>query len=169
MSRVRLFDDGDRSWMDRAACAGHPHPDWWYPESSNIYTRETKEAARVCSECPVRAECYEYGRGERFGIYAGVLMSSGTVLTPLNGSMPQPRPARPAAARPKPKPRPKPVVAVEEPVVAVEPEPMVIIVTEPEPAVIVEREPEPVAVGGGGVLAPVLGTLRKLSRFRLRG
>ena len=68
----------DKTWMDDAACAGHPNPDIWYPDDRDIHSPSTREAQIVCASCPVQAECYEYGLNEPFGgIYGGVLLSRG--------------------------------------------------------------------------------------------
>ncbi|WP_159850649.1 WhiB family transcriptional regulator [Nocardia sp. CY41] len=41
-------------WRHRAACAGHPDPDLWYPISSSDPATEAK---RICRGCPVREIC----------------------------------------------------------------------------------------------------------------
>lgn len=41
-------------WRDKAACAGHPDPDLWFPISSDDPATEAK---RICRGCPVREIC----------------------------------------------------------------------------------------------------------------
>jgi WhiB family redox-sensing transcriptional regulator len=160
MMSTPLLGSGDRSWMDRAACAGHPYPDIWYPDNSNIHDRYTREAARICAACPVRHECFEYGRSERYGIFAGVMMSSRTAI---------PVPSAPAAAGPRPvppdpeprtRPRKRAHPAAQDPAPG------------PVPAPIDAREPDPVPGSAPDpVLAPaaregvITGTFRLLSRL----
>lgn len=70
-----LPDDGDRGdgapedWRDRALCA-QIEPAIFFPEKGE----SVREAKRVCSTCPVRAECLDYAlaRDERFGIFGGL-------------------------------------------------------------------------------------------------
>lgn len=51
------------------ACAGHPHPDWWFPERG--YDDAVK-ALLVCASCPVREMCREYARTwEDEGVWGG--------------------------------------------------------------------------------------------------
>lgn len=118
-----LFDDGrDRSWMDDAACANHPQPDLWYPDNTNVYSLEAREAATICSTCPVRIQCYEFGCKERYGIYGGVLMSNRQRIPPLPKYMDEPQHRAPHQPPPRKRvpPRPK-VVAVVEPAPKLEP------------------------------------------------
>ncbi|WP_082807632.1 WhiB family transcriptional regulator [Janibacter terrae] len=49
------------------ACAGHPHPDWWFPERG--YDDAVK-ALLVCASCPVREICREYGQVPGGGVAA---------------------------------------------------------------------------------------------------
>jgi len=75
-----MFDGRDRSWMDEAACRNHPDPDLWYPDTAALYTPRIREAQQICASCPVKAECYDFGRDEKYGIFGGVLVSSGRSL-----------------------------------------------------------------------------------------
>ncbi|MGH8929373.1 MAG: WhiB family transcriptional regulator [Egibacteraceae bacterium] len=56
-------------WMKTAKCL-YAEPDTFFPEKGG----STKEAKRICSECPVRAKCLEYAleNDERFGIWGGL-------------------------------------------------------------------------------------------------
>lgn len=52
---VDVLSQGAAAWMDRAACAGHPNPEWWFPTQG-----ERTEAADICAGCRVRDECLDY-------------------------------------------------------------------------------------------------------------
>jgi WhiB family redox-sensing transcriptional regulator len=63
-------------WTELALCA-QSDPEAWYPEKGG----STREAKRICRNCPVRAEqlggtgeCLDYAleHQERFGIWGGV-------------------------------------------------------------------------------------------------
>ena len=56
-------------WQDRALCA-QTDPEAFFPEKGG----STREAKRICTTCPVRAECLEYAlaNDERFGIWGGL-------------------------------------------------------------------------------------------------
>ena len=54
-------------WTLRANCAG-TDPEAFFPEQG----ASNKLAKRVCANCPVRAECLEYGAAEHFGIWGGL-------------------------------------------------------------------------------------------------
>ena len=57
------------SWQDRALCA-ETDPEAFFPEKGG----STREAKKICVQCPVRAECLEYAlaNDERFGIWGGL-------------------------------------------------------------------------------------------------
>lgn len=55
-------------WLDDAACAGLP-TGMFFPLPGDQRTPE--RAKRICLRCPVRPECADYGRDERFGIWGG--------------------------------------------------------------------------------------------------
>jgi hypothetical protein len=49
-------DDGrPASWLDLAACAGHPEPDLWFPDARH----PVGEALEICAGCPVRLPCVQ--------------------------------------------------------------------------------------------------------------
>ena len=56
-------------WASEARCL-NADPDVFFPEKGG----STREAKRICSECPVRVECLEYAleEDERFGIWGGM-------------------------------------------------------------------------------------------------
>jgi WhiB family redox-sensing transcriptional regulator len=56
-------------WAAEAKCL-NADPDVFFPEKGG----STREAKRICSECPVRDECLEYAleEDERFGIWGGM-------------------------------------------------------------------------------------------------
>ena len=56
-------------WADQAKCLV-AEPDTFFPEKGG----STREAKRICAQCPVTAECLEYAleNDERFGIWGGL-------------------------------------------------------------------------------------------------
>ena len=60
---------GGQAWHDDALCA-QTDPEAFFPEKGG----STREAKKICSGCPVRAQCLEYalGNDERFGIWGGL-------------------------------------------------------------------------------------------------
>ncbi len=65
-----LGADADaESWQERALCA-QTDPEAFFPEKGG----STREAKKICAQCPVRAECLEYAlaNDERFGIWGGL-------------------------------------------------------------------------------------------------
>ncbi len=61
----RFVPPGD--WADDAECRKQQYnPDWWFNE-------HPARAIRICRECPVQAECYDYAaaHGEVYGVWAG--------------------------------------------------------------------------------------------------
>lgn len=62
-------EDGELSWQADALCA-QTDPEAFFPEKGG----STRDAKRVCSECPVREACLEYAmeNDERFGIWGGL-------------------------------------------------------------------------------------------------
>lgn len=60
-----------RDWMDRARCRGYD-PELWYDS-------DARDAQRICSRCPVQAECDRFvqavepdGHRTRWGVWAGL-------------------------------------------------------------------------------------------------
>ena len=51
-------------WTLSALCA-QVDAEFWFPEKGG----STREAKKVCSACPVRAECLAYGLHDGYGIY----------------------------------------------------------------------------------------------------
>jgi WhiB family redox-sensing transcriptional regulator len=58
------------TWITRAACRDHPHPEWWYPRSGDTGAR----ARAHCEVCPVRRECLERALADDYqsGIWGGM-------------------------------------------------------------------------------------------------
>jgi WhiB family transcriptional regulator, redox-sensing transcriptional regulator len=54
-------------WTLSALCA-QVDPEFWFPEKGG----STREAKKVCSVCPVRAECLAYGLHDGYGIFGGL-------------------------------------------------------------------------------------------------
>ena len=57
------------AWQYRAACLGEP-VELFFPEGQGS---STSAALKVCADCPVRAECYEWAVAEGFvhGVFGG--------------------------------------------------------------------------------------------------
>ena len=54
-------------WRDSAACRGNDTAAWF------DRTRRAEAAAvAVCKQCPVRAQCLDYGKAEQWGVWGGV-------------------------------------------------------------------------------------------------
>jgi len=64
---------GVKSWFNQAACRGLTH--LMFPKEHKDITY-IAEARRICSECPVRAECLEYALefppADMHGVWAGL-------------------------------------------------------------------------------------------------
>lgn len=60
------------AWKEQAECRQGWDPDMWFPEQNELSSPRTRMAKVICGRCPVAAECYEYGRTERSGIWGGV-------------------------------------------------------------------------------------------------
>ncbi|MCZ2860521.1 WhiB family transcriptional regulator [Blastococcus sp. VKM Ac-2987] len=60
---------GEAAWRQDALCA-ETDPEAFFPDKGG----STREAKRVCTGCPVRAECLEFAlaNDERFGIWGGL-------------------------------------------------------------------------------------------------
>jgi len=64
VSFVRLVKG--EPWMADASCRGM-QPELFFPS----FPDGPDHALEVCQSCPVQAECREYGRDERFGVWGG--------------------------------------------------------------------------------------------------
>jgi WhiB family transcriptional regulator, redox-sensing transcriptional regulator len=64
-----VVDTAELSWMDFAICQ-ETDPEAFFPEKGG----STRDAKRVCRDCPVRSECLDYAmeHDERFGIWGGL-------------------------------------------------------------------------------------------------
>ena len=66
-------------FMTQGACIGNPTR-WWFPEhgdgkeeQDNLY-----KAKQICTKCPVRLQCYEFGtRTGSCGVWGGVTLDRG--------------------------------------------------------------------------------------------
>ncbi|TMK46583.1 MAG: WhiB family transcriptional regulator [Actinobacteria bacterium] len=56
-------------WQERARCREHD-PEIFFPEKGG----SSREAKRICADCPVRIECLNYAlrRDERYGVWGGM-------------------------------------------------------------------------------------------------
>ena len=63
------LDAEERTWMIDARCLD-ADPEAFFPEKGG----STREAKRICSDCPVRESCLDYAleNDERFGIWGGM-------------------------------------------------------------------------------------------------
>lgn len=59
----------DEDWSSRAICP-QTDPEAFYPEKGG----STKEAKRICRECPVQKQCLQWAldNDERFGVWGGL-------------------------------------------------------------------------------------------------
>ena len=64
-----LGDPEQREWMVDARCLD-ADPEAFFPEKGG----STREAKRICADCPVTEHCLEYAlaNDERFGIWGGL-------------------------------------------------------------------------------------------------
>lgn len=53
-------------WMQDAACRGVDPELFFPPQGGSVAAPKA-----VCTECPVRVECFDYGASERFGVWGG--------------------------------------------------------------------------------------------------
>jgi WhiB family redox-sensing transcriptional regulator len=65
--RPSLIDGMVPGWVDQALCATID-PDLWFGE----YGGNNYEAKKLCQGCPVRAQCLEYGKDEKWGVWGGL-------------------------------------------------------------------------------------------------
>lgn len=60
----------DQSWRIKAACLGHPQPEWFFPLPTDTWAKQA--AQKVCATCPVKTECRDEGRRTNSeGIWGG--------------------------------------------------------------------------------------------------
>lgn len=77
VERLRTRLAADLGWQEHAACAGTP-TELWFPGrvgkgmTADESIRLRDKAASICAGCPVRAECDEFGKGERYGTWGGL-------------------------------------------------------------------------------------------------
>ena len=64
-----IGDPEQREWMVDARCLD-ADPEAFFPEKGG----STREAKRICADCPVTESCLEYAlaNDERFGIWGGL-------------------------------------------------------------------------------------------------
>jgi WhiB family transcriptional regulator, redox-sensing transcriptional regulator len=145
-----LADHGNRPGLaDRVAAAVGPIPEWqeralcaqtdseaFFPEKGG----STREAKRVCQDCPVRMECLEYAMAndERFGIWGGLSERERRRLKRALGDRGI-EPRRPAQAKPRP-PLTAPVVHPPIPMTPATPPPKPL---RPEPVPAMAAAPVP--------------------------
>jgi WhiB family transcriptional regulator, redox-sensing transcriptional regulator len=67
-----LDDFDEPEWQDLALCA-ETDPELFFPEKGG----GSRDAKRICRQCPVRAECLEYAlaNDERVGVWGGLSVS----------------------------------------------------------------------------------------------
>jgi len=86
-------------WGEEALCAGHKHPDLWFPNANDIIDAQrrgyTLPAVLVCRMCPVQVECADYAlnhpQGLR-GVWGGLTEDERAVCRRSRGlrNLPQP-------------------------------------------------------------------------------
>ena len=69
----QIMIDRQDEWRTRAACKGLP-VEWWFTERGDF--TNVKRAQRVCADCPVRTDCFNYGltNSPAVGMYGGKSM-----------------------------------------------------------------------------------------------
>lgn len=55
------------AWMTDAACTDMD-PDMWFADKRGT----SRQAKRICRECPVQAQCLQHGLREEFGVFGGL-------------------------------------------------------------------------------------------------
>lgn len=75
------------AWMDDAACLGNDPAAWDLTETKGqLISKDNRLAVKICAECPVRADCEQYGRELRVtGVIMGqvAFASKGPQLVPM--------------------------------------------------------------------------------------
>ena len=67
---TQAFYIGD--WVDDALCA-QVDPEVWFPSHYGGTRKSADPATRICADCPVRRECWEYADRARieYGVWGG--------------------------------------------------------------------------------------------------
>lgn len=65
-----LAPPGD--WVTDGACWDHPTPDLWFPEKGDWVA--SRDAKKICADCPVAFDCRQYSLDTRqgYGIWGGL-------------------------------------------------------------------------------------------------
>ena len=71
-----ILDINKAEYATRGSCLGHPHH-LWFPELGDPGSG-SEQAKRICSTCPVKQECLEYGIDTKsYGIWGGITLRNG--------------------------------------------------------------------------------------------
>ena len=71
-----VFNPTKAEYSSRGNCLGHPH-NLWFPELGDPGSGSV-EAKKICSTCPVKQECLEYGIDTKsYGIWGGITLRNG--------------------------------------------------------------------------------------------
>jgi WhiB family redox-sensing transcriptional regulator len=62
------FTPANTDFMDKADCRTVKDPDIFFSEDA----AGIRQAKKICNTCPVRSECFKYGKSEEFGIFGGL-------------------------------------------------------------------------------------------------
>lgn len=77
MSDFKFTLDINKSeYSTKGSCLGHPH-NLWFPELGDPGNGAV-QAKSICSTCPVKVECLEYGIDTKsYGIWGGITLRNG--------------------------------------------------------------------------------------------
>jgi WhiB family redox-sensing transcriptional regulator len=77
MSEFKFTLDVNKAeYATKGSCLGHPHH-MWFPELGDPGNGAV-EAKKICSTCPVKQECLEYGIDTKsYGIWGGITLRNG--------------------------------------------------------------------------------------------
>ena len=71
-----VLDINKAEYATKGSCLGHPHH-MWFPELGDPGNGAV-EAKKICSTCPVKVECLEYGIDTKsYGIWGGITLRNG--------------------------------------------------------------------------------------------
>ena len=71
-----ILDINKAEYATKGNCLGHPHH-MWFPELGDRGS-SSLEAKKICSTCPVKVECLEYGIDTKsYGIWGGITLRNG--------------------------------------------------------------------------------------------